>query len=127
LEAHVNETQWINNHKEDALKTFNIELKRLTGQTIPDDQLKEAFSRLELTYNPLQQTLIKSANDAFDVGFLGKTRPDLSGIFELNILNQVLKDKGLESITSTSANQTLSTNNASVSNATEKSSTTIKK
>ncbi len=127
LEAHVNETQWINNHKEDALKTFNIELKRLTGQTIPDDQLKEAFSRLELTYDPLQQTLIKSANDAFDVGFLGKTRPDLTGIFELNILNQVLKDKGLESITSTSANQTLSTNNASSSNVTEKSSTTIKK
>ena len=127
LEAHVNETQWINNHKEDALKTFNIELKRLTGQTIPDDQLKEAFSRLELTYDPLQQTLIKSANDAFDVGFLGKTRPDLTGIFELNILNQVLKDKGLESITSTSANQTLSTNNASASNAAQKSSTTYTK
>jgi NitT/TauT family transport system substrate-binding protein len=127
LEAHVNETQWINNHKEDALKTFNIELKRLTGQTIPDDQLKEAFSRLELTYDPLQQTLIKSANDAFDVGFLGKTRPDLTGIFELNILNQVLKDKGLESITSTSANQTLSTNDVSASNAAEKSSTTIQK
>jgi NitT/TauT family transport system substrate-binding protein len=127
LEAHVNETQWINNHKEDAPKTFNIELKRLTGQTIPDEQLKEAFSRLELTYNPLQQTLIKSANDAFDVGFLGKTRPDLTGIFELNILNQVLKDKGLETITSTSANQTLSTNNASASNAAQKSSTTYTK
>lgn len=127
LEAHVNETQWINNHKEDALKTFNTELKRLTGQTIPDDQLKEAFSRLELTYDPLQQTLIKSANDAFDVGFLGKTRPDLTGIFELNILNQVLKDKGLESITSTSANQTLSTNNASASNAAQKSSATYTK
>jgi sulfonate transport system substrate-binding protein len=126
LEAHVNETQWINNHKEDALKTFNIQLKKLTGQTIPNDELKEAFSRLDLTYDPLQQTLIKSANDAFDVGFLGKTRPDLTGIFELNILNQVLKDEGL-SITSTSANQTLSTNNASASNATEKSSTTIKK
>jgi len=40
LEAHVNETQWINGHKEEALKTFNIELKKLTGQTIPDDQLK---------------------------------------------------------------------------------------
>ena len=126
LEAHVNETQWINNHKEDALKTFNIQLKKLTGQTIPNDQLKEAFSRLDLTYDPLQQTLIKSANDAFDVGFLGKTRPDLTGIFELNILNQVLKDEGL-TIISTSANQTLSTNNASASNATEKSSTTIKK
>ncbi len=106
LEAHVNETQWINGHKEEALKTFNIELKKLTGQTIPDDQLKQAFSKLELTYDPLRETLIKSANDAFDVGFLGKTRPDLSGIFDLKILNEVLKEKGLQSIAGT-VNQTL--------------------
>jgi len=106
LEAHVNETQWINGHKEEALKTFNIELKKLTGQTIPDDQLKQAFSRLELTYDPLRETLIKSANDAFDVGFLGKTRPDLSGIFDLKILNEVLKEKGLQSIAGT-VNQSL--------------------
>lgn len=106
LEAHVNETQWINNHKDEALKIFNIELKRLTGQTIPDDQLKQAFSRLELTYDPLQETLIKSANDAFDVGFLGKTRPDLNGIFDLKILNEVLKEKGLQTIAGT-VNQSL--------------------
>jgi len=110
LEAHVNITQWINNNKEEALKTFNFELKRLTGQTIPDDQLKAAYSRLELTYDPLQETLFKSANDAFDIGFLGKTRPDLSGIYDLNILNQVLKEKGLQIIGDTSTNQTLSTN-----------------
>ena len=97
LEANVNETQWINNHKEEALKTFNLELKKLTGQTIPDDQLKQAFSRLDLTYDPLKGTLIKSANDAFDVGFL-KTKPDLSDIFDLKILNEVLKKKGLEEI-----------------------------
>lgn len=106
LEAHVNETQWINSHKDEALKTFNIELKKLTGQTIPDDQLKQAFSRLELTYDPLQETLIKSANDAFDVGFLGKTRPDLNGIFDLKILNEVLKEKGLQTIAGT-VNQSL--------------------
>lgn len=110
LEAHVNITQWINSHKEEALKTFNFELKRLTGQTIPDDQLKAAYSRLELTYDPLQETLFKSANDAFDIGFLGKTRPDLSGIYDLNILNQVLKEKGLQIIGGTSTNQTLSIN-----------------
>jgi len=106
LEAHVNETQWINSNKDEAPKTFNIELKKLTGQTIPDDQLKQAFSRLELTYDPLQETLIKSANDAFDVGFLGKTRPDLNGIFDLKILNEVLKEKGLHTIAGT-VNQSL--------------------
>jgi len=98
LEAHVNETQWINSHKEEALKTFNFELKKLTGQTIPDDQLKEAFSRLELTYDPLQETLIKSANDAFEIGYLGKTKPDLNGLYDLRILNEILKEKGLQGI-----------------------------
>lgn len=112
LGAHVNETQWINEHKDEALKTFNFELNKLTGQTIPEEQLKEAFSRLELTYDPLQETLIKSANDAFEIGFLGKTKPDLSNIFDVSILNQVLNEKGLQSV-SESQNQTSGTSNTS--------------
>ena len=112
LQAHVDETQWINSHKEDALRAFNVELKKLTGQTIPEDELKEAISRLELTYDPLQETLIKSANDAFEIGFLGKTKPDLSGIFDVNILNEVLKEKGLQSVGDTK-NQTLPTSGTS--------------
>lgn len=110
LEAHVNETQWINSHKEDALKTFNVELKKLTGQTIPEDELKEAVSRLELTYDPLQETLIKSANDAFEIGFLGKTKPDLGDIFDVNILNEVLEENGLQSV-GEAQNQTSTTGN----------------
>ena len=98
LAAHVNETQWINSHKEEALTTFNTQLKSLTGQTIPEDQLTEAFSRLELTNDPIKQSLFKSAKDAFSVGFLGKTEPDLSGIYDLTILNEVLKSKGLVEI-----------------------------
>lgn len=98
LEAHVNETLWINSHKAEALKAFNAELKSLTGQTIQDEQLSEAFSRLELTYDPIKQSLFKSASDAFNVGFLGKSKPDLSGIYDLTILNQVLKKKGLQEI-----------------------------
>jgi len=51
-----------------------------------------------LTYNPLKESLFKSANDAFDIGFLGKTRPDLSEIYDLTILNEVLKERGLQEI-----------------------------
>jgi NitT/TauT family transport system substrate-binding protein len=57
--------------------------------------LKAALTRLEFTYDPMQQSLYKSANDAFNVGFLGKSNADLSNIFDLNILNKVLKEKGL--------------------------------
>ena len=35
LTAHVNETNWINTNKEDAIKVFNTEIKKLTSQTIP--------------------------------------------------------------------------------------------
>jgi NitT/TauT family transport system substrate-binding protein len=118
LEAHINETQWINNNKEEALKVYNTELKKLTGQTIPEDQLKDAFSKLEITYDPLKQSLFKSANDAFEIGFLGKTKPDLTGIYDLTVLNDIIKEKNLKPIyesvpsntnTSNASNTTAST------------------
>jgi NitT/TauT family transport system substrate-binding protein len=100
LTAHVNETTWINDHKEEAIKSFNTELKKLTGKTIAEDELRDALSRLDITYDPLKLTLFRSANSAYDLGFLakGKPRPDLSGIFDLTILDEVLKKKGLKTI-----------------------------
>ena len=100
LSAHVNETKWINDHKEDAINIFNTELKKITGKTIPADELREALTRLEITYDPLKISLFRSANNAYDVGLLaqGKPRPDLSGIFDLTLLNQVLTEKGLTPI-----------------------------
>ena len=59
------------------------------------------LTRLEFTYDPIQQSLYKSADDAFKLGFLGDTQPDLSNIFDLNILNKVLKEKALVPINGT--------------------------
>ncbi|MGZ5484999.1 MAG: ABC transporter substrate-binding protein [Nitrososphaeraceae archaeon] len=100
LKAHIEKTQWINNNKEEAVKTFNTELKKITGQTIPEDVLQQSLTRLVFTYDPIQQSLYKSANDAFKLGFLGDTNPDLSNIFDLSILNKVLKEKALVPINS---------------------------
>jgi NitT/TauT family transport system substrate-binding protein len=98
LAAHVDETEWINSHKEEAIKAFNVELKKITGQIIPEDQLRGALARMELTYDPIKLSLFQSANSAFDIGFLGKTRPDLSGIYDLKLLDEVLSEKGLPAI-----------------------------
>ena len=100
LVAHVNETQWINNHKEEAIKEFNVQLKKLTRQNIPEDVLAESLTRLEFTYDPIKQSLFKSTNDAYDLGFLakGKARPNLVGIYDLTLLDQVLSEKGLPSV-----------------------------
>ncbi len=106
LTAHVEETEWINSHKEEAIKAFNVELKKLTGQAIPEDQLRGALTRLELTYDPIKVSLFQSANSAFDIGFLGKTRPDLSGIYDLKVLDEVLSEKGLPTIEAGGQEQT---------------------
>ncbi len=101
LKAHVDETDKINNNKEEAIKSFNTELKKITHQTIPEDVLRDALTKLEFTYDPIPQSLYKSAEYAYNLGFLGKTKPDLSNIFDLNILNKVLKEKGLTPINGT--------------------------
>ena len=100
LKAHIEETERINDNKAEAVKTFNTELKKITGQTIPEDVLQQSLTRLEFTYDPIQQSLYKSADDAFKLGFLGDTKPDLSNIFDLKILNKVLKEKALVPINS---------------------------
>jgi NitT/TauT family transport system substrate-binding protein len=94
LEAHVNETQWINANKPSAIKAFNTELQKLTQKTISEDILNASFARTDFTYDPIRQSLLKDANEAHDLGYL-KQIPDLSGIYDLTILQQVLQEKGL--------------------------------
>ena len=114
LEAHINETLWINqklsktnntetNEKniQELTVAFNKGLKNITGKTYPEDQLKDALSRIEFTYDPLSASLNKIAEDASDLGYinLGSSRQiDLSSIYDLGLLNEVLKSKGLSSV-----------------------------
>ena len=98
LEAHVDETNWINNNKDQAFQVFNAQLEKITGKKIPIDELQDAFSRLEITYDPVKESLYKSANNAFELGFLGEKKPDLSNIYDLTILNQVLEEKNLPTL-----------------------------
>ncbi|MDD5318109.1 MAG: ABC transporter substrate-binding protein [Candidatus ainarchaeum sp.] len=95
LKVHVEETQWINAHPGEAKPLLNSEIRALTGKEIRADELDDAFSRLSITYDPVKSSLFESARAAFELGFLGETEPDLSGIYDLSILNGVLREKGL--------------------------------
>ncbi|HET7148994.1 MAG TPA: ABC transporter substrate-binding protein [Candidatus Nitrosopolaris sp.] len=97
LAVHVDETNWINHNKAEAMQVFNTELKKLTGHTIIKDELEQASSRIDFTYDPLKQSLFKSAKDAFKIGFLKKP-PNLVGIYDLTLLNEVLNQKGFAKI-----------------------------
>ena len=73
LRAHVELTDWINGHLPEAKKVLNGQIQKETGKALPDAVLDEAFSRLQVTYDPLRTSLLTSAKSAFDAGFLGRT------------------------------------------------------
>lgn len=103
LKAHVDEALWINSNKDQAITVFDAQLGNLTGKTIPESELTEAFSRMDVTYDPVQSSLYKSADSAYGLGFLGDKKPDLARIFDLSILNQVLDEKNLSPISQINA------------------------
>jgi NitT/TauT family transport system substrate-binding protein len=98
LKAHVEQTQRINENPEQAIEAFNQELKKITGKTIPDDELVEGLSRLQLTVDPIKESLYQSAEDAIEIGFLERGGADLRQIYDLTLLNEILAEKGLQPI-----------------------------
>jgi len=114
LDAHINETIWINeklsktndteiNEKniQELTAAFNEGLNKITGKAFPEDQLRDALSRIDFTYDPLLTSLNQIAEDANDLGYinLGSNRDiDLSSVYDLGLLNEVLKNKGLSPI-----------------------------
>jgi NitT/TauT family transport system substrate-binding protein len=98
LRAHVELTDWINGHLPEAKQALNAQIQRETGKALPPAVLDEAFGRLQVTYDPLHTALLTAAKSAFDAGFLGSQMPDLNGMYDLSLLNQVLREKGKKAI-----------------------------
>jgi NitT/TauT family transport system substrate-binding protein len=98
ISAHVETTEWINKNLPEAKKLVNGEIKKLTTKALADDIVDSSFARLKVTYDPIKDSLIKSAKWAFEQGFLGKKMPDLKDIYDLKLLNQVLAEKKLPAI-----------------------------
>jgi NitT/TauT family transport system substrate-binding protein len=97
LQAHINKTIWLNENKDqEAITAFNGALKKITGKTIPDDEIRDALTRLEFTFDPVEESLFKIAYNAYELGYLdnGGSRSDLSNIFDLTILNDILAGTG---------------------------------
>jgi NitT/TauT family transport system substrate-binding protein len=98
IAANVELTDWINGHLPEAKNVLNAQLQKETGKALPPAVLDEAFGRLQITYDPIRNSLMTSARSAYEAGFLGKQMPDLSGLYDLTLLNQVLTEKGKQII-----------------------------
>lgn len=124
IDAHIDETIWINNTLKDSrtgnftgasgneenqtnddlgnsgvetfIHSFNDGLKRITGNTVPEDELRDALQRLEFTYDPLEKSLFRMADDAYELGLIGRgNKPDLTNIYDLSLLNEVIEERNL--------------------------------
>jgi NitT/TauT family transport system substrate-binding protein len=93
LAAHVEVTDWINANPREARQVLNQQIQKDTSKALVPKLLDEAFSRLHVTYDPIRASLLTSAQQAFDAGFLGRERPDLSSLYDLSLLNQILQQK----------------------------------
>ncbi|MDB5083109.1 MAG: transporter, substrate-binding protein aliphatic sulfonates family [Chloroflexi bacterium] len=98
LGAHVQATQDIQKDPAAARKVINEQLKALTGKGLSDEVLASSFKKLQITLDPLKPSLLKSADSAFALGFLGKQKPVFDNLYDLRILNEVLQEKGLPTI-----------------------------
>jgi NitT/TauT family transport system substrate-binding protein len=97
IEAHVELTEWIAAHPDEAKTLLNGVLAHVTGQPLPTHVLSEAFARLEITSDPVPTALLRAAHWARTLGYLPtqKSHPtDLNSLFELSLLNDILQQRG---------------------------------
>jgi NitT/TauT family transport system substrate-binding protein len=94
ISAHVQVTIWELAYPDSAKTLLNSEIARITGREIPQAVLDSAWTRIEPTWDPVRTSLLASADAAWAAGFL-EEQPDLSGIYDLAILNDVLDSLAL--------------------------------
>lgn len=80
-----------------AKATVNTALEELTGNTIDPAILDGAWENVVFTYDPLSETLVTGAEHAVDVGLLDEV--DLDGLYEVDLLNALLEEDGLDPVT----------------------------
>ncbi|MCW5252807.1 MULTISPECIES: aliphatic sulfonate ABC transporter substrate-binding protein [unclassified Streptomyces] len=92
LKASVDTNEWIGANPEEAKAAANKQLEADTGKALPAGVLDPAWESITLIDDPLAATLDAQAEHAVKAGLLEK--PDLNGIYDLTLLNKVLKAKG---------------------------------
>ncbi|WP_345962042.1 aliphatic sulfonate ABC transporter substrate-binding protein [Streptomyces sp. BRB040] len=92
LKASVDTNAWITTHPDEAKAAANTQLEKDSGKALPADVLHPAWESIRVTDDPLAATLDAEAEHAVKAGLL--EQPDLNGIYDLMLLNKVLKAKG---------------------------------
>jgi NitT/TauT family transport system substrate-binding protein len=97
IDAHVAVTQWMIERPAEAKKVVNDELAKLSGKPLSNDVIDSAWSHLRPTWDPIPASLLAAADAGHAAGFL-REKPDLTGIYTLTELNEVLRARHLPEV-----------------------------
>jgi sulfonate transport system substrate-binding protein len=92
LEGQVKANDYVNANPADAQKAVNDQIEKITQKRMTDATLAASWKNLSFTNDPIASGLVASAAKAEAVGLLDKV--DLTGIYDLDPLNEVLKAAG---------------------------------
>jgi NitT/TauT family transport system substrate-binding protein len=98
IEGQVAANGYIAKNPEDAKKVVNDGIQKYTGKGIAAPVIDAAWKNLTFTNDPIASSLIASAKHAEEVRLLKPTK--LDGIYDLTILNSVLKTANLPEVES---------------------------
>jgi NitT/TauT family transport system substrate-binding protein len=94
LAAHVQATLTLRRDRQASAETLAREIGKELGKELPLPVVRAALDRIEPTWDPLEASLQKAADDAHAVGFLPE-KADLRGIFVPWPLEAALRDAGV--------------------------------
>jgi NitT/TauT family transport system substrate-binding protein len=100
LAANLEANAFIAAQPEAAKALVQTQLKKDTGKSLSTAVIDRAWKNLVFTHQPLASTLQKNADGAVAAGVLKLSSTGLKGIYNLAPLNEVLKSKGLATVSS---------------------------
>lgn len=81
LLAHNDVTRWVNENPNEAKGIVNEEIGKITGSQLSPDVLDKSWKMFDFTTDTLASSVFTFSDWAFDEGFLGESKPDLSGLY----------------------------------------------
>ena len=87
LQGQVEANDWVNQHPAEAQTVVNDGIGRITGKKLSSAAIQGAWQNLTFTNDPIESSLMTSAEHAQKVGLLEKV--DLEGIYDLTLLKEV--------------------------------------
>lgn len=92
IEGQVAANEFVNSRPDEAQQAISEHIGSLTGKPLDLELIKQSWPSLLFLNDPVASSLRLGADHAIEVGLLQPV--DLTGIYDLTLLNEVLKAKG---------------------------------